>query len=181
MRIQIKNCVTDPTYKDLRRKGNPVFKPVILGSVLVPGAVRVLESSLFAFEDVTYLCSLVKSGSCLATEIGVGPVDFDKWSSSFAPSVQAVQEPIVAPVVVQEVAEEAPQQEAEEEENVSLDLSEEVVDADSAEPTIYDESTLSEMKNSDLRDIIVSMDPEADTNNKAKKKLISMILEMQNA
>lgn len=180
MRIQIKNCVTDPTYKDLRRKGNPVFKPVILGSVLVPGAVRVLESSLFGIEDVTYLCSLVKSGSCLATEVGVGPVDFDKWSSSFAPSVQAAVEPTVEPVVVQEVVEEV-QQEVEEKGSISLEVSEEVGDSEPTDLTIYDESTLSEMKNSDLRDIIVSMDPEADTNNKAKKKLISMILEMQNA
>ena len=37
------------------------------------------------------------------------------------------------------------------------------------------------MKNADLRAIATSIDPQAPTGNKSKKKLIALILELQNA
>ena len=77
MRIQIRNCVTDPRFKLLRKKGKPVFKPEILGSILIPGAVRIINSDDLELSDIKFLDFLVKNGSCEAVEIGVGPVDFD--------------------------------------------------------------------------------------------------------
>ena len=48
------------------------------------------------------------------------------------------------------------------------------------EPTIYTESELLSMTNSDLRDIAYGLDPEAAVSNKSKKKLVALIEELQN-
>ena len=178
MRIQIRNCVTDIRFKDLRRKGTPVFKPSILGSVLVPGAIRIVESDLFDLTSATYLSSLVKSGSCEATEIGVGPVNFDAWLSSFSADLP-VEEP---EPVIEEVVEAAEEPAPEIEEEPSLDeLPIELDEPSDPQPQIYSEEDLSGMKNADLRAIILEIDPDASLGNKSKKKLISLLLELQNA
>lgn len=178
MRIQIRNCVTDIRFKDLRRKGTPVFKPSILGSVLVPGAIRIVESDLFDLTSATYLSSLVKSGSCEATEIGVGPVNFDAWLSSFAADLPVEEPTPVVEEVVEIVEESAPELE----EEPSLDeLLVEVDEPSEESAQLYTEEDLSSMKNADLRAIILEMDPDASLGNKSKKKLISLLLELQNA
>ena len=179
MRIKIKNCVTDPRFKDLRRNGKPVFKPLILGSVLVPGAVRVVQSDIFKKEDVAFLDSLVKSGSCTALEVGVGPVDFNQWLSKFADSLEEPVEEIVEiveedPIIDTESVEESVEEAVEE-------PAEEIIDEDKDTQDLHTKESLSDLRNADLRDIITSMDPDASTGNKSKKKLIAMVLELQNA
>lgn len=176
MRIQIRNCVTDPRFKSLRRNGSPVFKPSILGEVLVPGAIRIVESDLFDLVSATNLSSLVKSGSCQAIEMGVGELNFDKWLSSFGEAASAELDVIEEPEIVAEKEEE------EEEESASLDELPIELDETPEEPSvIYTEEELSSMKNADLRAIILEMDPNALTGNKSKKKLVSLLLELQNA
>ena len=180
MRIQIRNCVTDPRFKQLRRNGSPVFKPSILGSSLVPGSVRIVESSLFESPDVTYLRSLVESGSCTAIEVGVGDLDFSKWLATFPAAVEpppeeeeeeeediAVVEPAAEPEELsEELLAETPQVE---------DLPEEATE----DLEGYTQNQLSEMRNADLREIILNFDANASVANKSKKRLISLLLELQ--
>ena len=52
--------------------------------------------------------------------------------------------------------------------------------AEEPESTKLTEKHLLSLRNSDLRNIIVELDPEANAGNKSKKKLVSMVLEMQN-
>ena len=168
MRIQIRNCVTDPKYKTLRRNGTPVFKPAILGSILVPGAVRVVDSELFDAKDVEYLAFLVKSGSCTAVHVGKGPVDFDAWLLSFPQPQETVKKLPDPPAEI--IIEEPSKEDIEEDE-----------ESEEESTTLYTEKDLSSMKNADLRAIAISIDPQAPTGNKSKKKLIALILELQNA
>lgn len=172
MRIQIKNCVTDPRFKKLRQQGSPVFKPSILGSVLVPGAMRIVDSSEFGLPDVKNLDSLVKSGSCLVTEVGIGPVDFVSWISSFGeePAAEVIAEP-----VEEVIAEEEPSLISQEE------LEEESEESSVQETSLHSEEDLLAMTNADLRDLALSLDPEAAIANKSKKKLVDLIMEIQNA
>lgn len=181
MRIQIKNCVTNPAYKALRASGNPTFKPLILGQVLMPNAIRLVESEDFNKQAVMSLESLVKSGSCLATEVGVGPVNFPEWLLSFpseAPEVIEEPQEEEAPVIEEEPE---PVEASSGDDTLSFEEeeveSEEIIDE---EPSIYTESELLEMRNADLRELALSINPEAGVSNKSKKKLISLILEIQN-
>lgn len=173
MKLQIKNCVTDPRFKELRKTGKPVFKPTICGQVLVPGAVRRVMAAELTQNDVLFLDSLVKSGSCLVSSPGLG----------FLPDMDSVK----AFLGFQEEQKTAPVQEIVEEailitEEPSLEESEELSNepkglADQA--SSFTEEELNEMRNSDLRDFILSLDPDAAVGNKSKKKLVSLALEIQ--
>lgn len=175
MRLQIKNCVTDPRFKALRRAGKPVFKPLICGQVLVPGAVRRVMATDLSQPDVTFLDSLVKSGSCQVSSPGLGFLDnmdvvkeflgfSDDQEEVLTPEPEAV---IEEPVIVEEtdVEEELPQEEEEEA---------------SEETSALTEEELTAMRNSDLREFILGLDPEASVGNKSKKKLVALALELQN-
>ena len=178
MRIQIRNCVTDPRYKHLRQAGTPVFKPVILSKPLPQGAIRIVSSSEFSYADVAFLSQLVSSGSCTALEIGKGPVDFDKWLSTFDESTEAiVEEP---PVVeeIEEIIEEESIMDAESVEEAEPEAVEEVVEEE--ESALYDEESLLSLRNAELRSIVQELDPSASVANKSKKKLISLIMDLQN-
>lgn len=177
MKLQVRNCVTDPRFKELRRKGKPVFKPSIQGSVLSPGAVRVISANSLSLADVNQLDSLVKSGSCQVAAVGVGylddmssVMDYLGYSSEPEPVVKAAPAPepepepeiIVEPEpepVVEEVVEEEPVEE---------------------EQSGYTESELAGLKNSELREIALSIDSEANISGLSKKHLVALVMELQN-
>lgn len=171
MKVQIKNCVTDPAYKELRRHGSPQFKPVILGQVLMPGATRVLQGESIDYALATKIDSLVKSGSLVCHIIGVGPVSLVDHIG-FSKPVEAVQEAKVQVEAEDEVLEE-PIEDAIEE-----DLA--IEEAPIGGKSVYSEEELSSMKNSDLRSIALLLDESAQVNNKSKKSLVSLVLELQN-
>lgn len=173
MRIQIRNCVTDPRYKHLRQAGTPVFKPVILSKQLPQGAIRIVSSSEFSYADVAFLSQLVSSGSCTALEIGKGPVDFDKWLSTFDESTEDIVE---EPPVVEEIEEIIEEESIMDAESVE-EAEPEVVEEESA---LYDEESLLSLRNAELRSIAQELDPSASVANKSKKKLISLIMDLQN-
>ena len=165
MKVQIKNCVTDPAYKELRQKGSPQFKPVILGQVLMPGATRVVNSENINLALATKIDSLVKSGSLLCHVVGVGSVCLVDHLGLEEP-VEVLSEPEPA---VEEITEEEPV------------IEEPSVEEESEEEQIgYSEEDLSSMKNADLRSIALSLDESAQVANKSKKKLVALILELQN-
>ena len=153
MKLQVRNCVTDPRFKELRRKGKPVFKPSIQGSVLSPGAVRVINANSLSLADVNQLDSLVKSGSCLVAAVGVGYLD-DMSSVMDYLGFSSEPEPVVEEVVEEEPAEE--------------------------EQSGYTESELAGLKNSELREIALSIDSEASVSGLSKKKLVALVMELQN-
>lgn len=175
MKLQVRNCVTDPRFKELRRKGKPVFKPSIQGSVLSPGAVRVISANSLSLADVNQLDSLVKSGSCQVAAVGVGylddmssVMDYLGFSSEPEPVVEEAPvpepEPVVEPEpepepVVEEVVEEEPAEE---------------------EQSGYTESELAGLKNSELREIALSIDSEASVSGLSKKHLVALVMELQN-
>lgn len=181
MKLQVRNCVTDPRFKELRRKGKPVFKPSIQGSVLSPGAVRVINANSLSLADVNQLDSLVKSGSCLVAAVGVGylddmssVMDYLGFSSEPEPVVEEASAPEPEPEpepVVEPEPEPAPEP-----------VVEEVVEEEPAEEeqSGYTESELAGLKNSELREIALSIDSEASVSGLSKKKLVALVMELQN-
>lgn len=170
MKIQIKNCVTDPNYKELRKAGTPVFKPVVLGQTLVPGAIRVVDASSISYQEAKHIDSLVKSGCLVVKQIGIGSVSLVEYLGYSEP---VLVEPPPAPVV-EEVKEIIPEDPVEEE---TTEAPEEEPSEDSS---LYTESDLLAMKNAELRAIALELDSDAQITNKSKKKLVTLILGLQN-
>lgn len=177
MKLKIRNCVTDPEKKALRSKGQGTLKPLFMGSVLVPGAIRVVEATSMTKEDVDALDFLLKSYSCTALHIGVGMLDSCEPIYTFLGIAQEKEgSSVVEPIIVEDVpvVVEAP---AEIEPEVQETISEELA----SEPTSasYTEDDLMNMKNSDLRDICQLMNQDTDVSSFTKKKLVAFILEHQ--
>lgn len=175
MKLKIRNCVTDPEKKALRSKGQGVLKPLFMGSVLVPGAIRIVEAKAMSKDDVDTLDFLVKSHSCTALHIGVGMLDSCEAIYAFLgfaqeESVQAVEVKEFTEVVVEESAAPA-------EPEVIEETSEELVDE--AATSAYTEEDLMNMKNADLRDICQLVNQDTDVSGLTKKKLVAFILEHQ--
>ena len=170
MKIQIKNCVTDPNYKELRKAGTPIFKPVVLGQTLVPGAIRVVDASSISYQEAKHIDSLVKSGCLVVKQIGIGSVSLVEYLGYSEP---VLVEPPPAPVV-EEVKEIIPEEPVEEE---TTEAPEEEPSEDSS---LYTESDLLAMKNAELRAIALELDSDAQITNKSKKKLVTLILGLQN-
>ena len=182
MKLLIRNCVKDPKYKELRKAGTPVFKPVILGEVLAPGAIRKVLASKFNNVELLNLDSLVKSGSCSVVDLSKG--DLSDLSSVFS-YLGFDQSEVVADEPADELGPDEDTQSVEEPEIIEEvseeeDPSAEIEEVIEEESTIYTESELLELRNADLRDMILDMDPEAPVANKSKKKLIALLLEIQN-
>lgn len=179
MRLKIRNCVTDPEKKALRQKGQGVMRPLIMGDVLAPGAIRMVAATDMTKADVDNLDFLVKNHSCTALVVGqgflpdCGPLyDFLGFNQDVpAPAVE-VATPEVEEPVAEEVLEEEPAVTVEEVEEPSEDVQE--------GPT-YTESELKNMKNADLRDIATLLVEDAQVGGLSKKKLVAFILENQNA
>lgn len=179
MRLLIRNVVTLPAFAELRKRGAPVFKPLICGQTLLPNNKRIIELKDLSESDILFLESLVKSGSCTAMVIGQGPVDFEELKS--IAGVKA-PEPVVAPapepaVEIEEIIEEEPVVHTESEE-VDPEVNEEEMEEEPSSG--YTEQELSDMKNADLRELALSIDGSASVANKSKRKLVSLIMELQN-
>lgn len=191
MKLQLRNCVTDPAYKELRQKGSPIFKPVIQSSVLAPNAIRTILAKSLTEQDADFVDSLLKSGSVTVTILGKGQItdmsvvkEFLGFTSpkTFS-TVEQVPEVKVESAPEIKVEEVVAVETAVEEVVQAEEPAEEVVE--DAAPTeftkaSYTEEELSNFKNTDLRDIALAFDAEAQVANKSKKQLISLIMELQN-
>lgn len=184
MKLQIRNCVTDPSKKALRRRGQGVLRPVIMGKVLVPGAIRVVSATDMQRSDVDLLDSLIKNHSCTALHIGVGNLSSCETVYEFL-GFNVEQETVE---VVEPIAEEAPEQieaavePVEQQAEVVEEAEEtvEVVEEEASEETAgYTKTELMNKKNAELREICTLLVEDVDTNGMTKKKLVALILENQ--
>ena len=189
MKLKIRNCVTDPEKKTLRSKGQGVFKPVLMGEVLLPGAIRMILAASMEKSDVDYLDFLVKNHSCSVLIVGDGLQEdcsaiytylgLEQESIEDEEDTADLQEEVEEVIEESEEVIEEPQSELPEEESIQEDAEEEEVEEEEPQPAYTDES-LKGLKNSELREIAYSLVEDAPVSNYSKKKLIAYILEQQN-
>ena len=96
------------------------------------------------------------------------------------PVVESAPEPVAE---IEEIIEEEPIMDTESEEVEPEPVEEPVEETEELEEDAsagYTEQELSEMKNADLRELALSLDESAAVANKSKRKLVSLIMELQN-
>ena len=181
MRLKIRNCVTDPAKKASRSRGQGVLRPNIMGKVLMPGAIRLVDADSMNQEDVDFLDFLIKNHCCSLTHIGVGMLDSCDAVYSFLGFDQKeviaeeVKEEIVEELVVEDHSTEEVAEVVAEEPSVE-EIEEALVEE---APIGYTKAELMNKKNAELREICQLVSEDAEVGGLAKKKLVAFILEHQ--